>query len=194
MPSRFLAVAVAGLSLALPSVVPAAAEICHDYKGGQYAETRTCVTSVLPPQAGNAYGPDRMSAESDDSGAWCEGAPGPGVGEIVTLHQRPAQVVGSVIIVNGYAKTPQTFSANGRVKRVRIQTSGGYERTSTLTDTRDAAEIKFPASKLSWIRLTILETYPGDRHDDTCISKLYLNHEEFGAVEEPRDQSTEPRR
>jgi hypothetical protein len=97
MPSRFSAVAGACLFLTLPSLAPAAAEICHEHKGGQYAETRTCVTSVLPPQGGKTYGPDRMSAENDDDGAWCEGAPGLGVRQVITLHQQPAQVIGSLI-------------------------------------------------------------------------------------------------
>jgi hypothetical protein len=49
-------------------------------------------------------------------------------------------------------------------------------------------EIKIPASQVSWVRLTILDVYPGGRHGDTCISKLYFNHEEFNALEEPEQK------
>jgi hypothetical protein len=41
-------------------------------------------------------------------------------------------------------------------------------------------EIKFPPGKPAWLKLTILEVYPGARHEDTCLSMLYFNHEEFG--------------
>ncbi len=183
--ARSLTFAVASSVAILGPAGSATAEICHAYDGGQYAKTRTCVTSVLSPQGRNTYGPGRMSAESDDRGAWCEGATGPGIGQVITLHQSPTQKIGSLIVVNGYAKTPQTFRANGRVKRVQIQTSGGHTTTATLKDTSNTEVIKIPAAEVSWVRLTILEVYPGNRHSDTCISKLYFDHEEFGALEEP---------
>jgi len=160
-----------------------AAETCHSH-GAQYATTRTCVSSVLASQGGNSYGPDQVTGLGD--GAWCEGVAGPGIGQTIIVHQKPAQVIGAMMIVNGYAKTPQTFRANGRVKRAKIETSGGVVRTVTLKDTADMEEIKVPPSRVTWIRLTILEVYPGERHADTCISKFYFNHEEFGAIEEER--------
>lgn len=161
-----------------------ATEVCHRNTGGQYAETRTCVTSVLPRQGNNSYGPNQI--EGDGDGAWCEGVAGPGIGESVTVHQKPAQKIGSMIFVNGYAKTHQLFRANGRVKRARIENSSGYVGVVTLKDTTDMQTIKMPAAKISWARLTILEAYSGERHSDTCISKLYFDHEEFGALEEPK--------
>ncbi len=159
----------------------AAATICHA-QGGQYADTRTCVTSVLPSQGQNSYGPDQITGLGE--GAWCEGVAGSGVGEAVTLYQDPPFVIGSLSFVNGYAKNAQTFRANGRVKRARIDTSGGYSREVTLKDTAEFESIKLPPSRITWIKLTILDVYPGSRHADTCISKLYFNHEEFGAIED----------
>jgi hypothetical protein len=160
-----------------------AAEICHSH-GAQYADTRTCVSSVLAAQGRSSYGPDQVTGLGE--GAWCEGVSGPGIGQTITVHQKPEQVIGAMMIVNGYARTPQTFRANGRVKRAKIETSGGVVRTVTLKDTSEMEEIKVPPSRVAWIRLTILEVYPGDRHADTCISKFYFNHEEFGAIEEER--------
>ena len=160
-----------------------AADICHKH-GVQYADTRTCVSSVLAAQGRNSYGPEHVTGAAD--GAWCEGASGPGIGQSITVHQTPEQVIGGMMIVNGYAKSPQTFRANGRVKRARIETSGGVIRTVTLKDTADMEEIRLPPSRVSWVRLTILDVYPGERHADTCISSFYFNHEEFGAPEEER--------
>ena len=186
MLGRYVVIA-AGLAaclsaLAVSAQVAAAATICHA-QGGQYADTRTCVTSVLPSQGRNAYGPEQVTGSEE--GAWCEGVAGPGVGEAITLYQDPPMVIGSLSFVNGYAKNEQTFRANGRVKRARIDTSGGYSKEITLKDTAQFESIKLPPSRLTWVKLTILDVYPGSRHSDTCISKLYFNHEEFGAIEEP---------
>lgn len=164
---------------------PAAAELCHS-SGAQYADTRTCVTSALPRQGANTYGPEHLGDAGE--GAWCEGVSGPGIGQSITVHQNPAQVIGSMVVTNGYAKTPQAFRANGRVKRARIETSGGYNKVVTLKDSPEMADIKLSPSKVSWVRLTILDIYPGEKHADTCISKFYFNHEEFGAPEEEPQQ------
>ena len=174
---------VTSLAVVFAARAVSAAEVCHS-QGMQYADTRTCVSSVLAGQGGNKYGPDQITGFGE--GAWCEGVPGPGIGQTITVHQKPQQVIGTVMITNGYAKTPQTFRANGRVKTARIETSGGVVRTVTLKDTAEMEEIKVPPSKVSWIKLTILDVYPGERHSDTCVSKFYFNHEEFGAIEEER--------
>lgn len=185
MRSNFILAFVFGsMGFVLQPAASAAAETCHNF-GGQYADTRFCVTSVLPPQGRNSYGPDQISGLGD--GAWCEGVPGPGIGQSVTVHQNPAQVIGSMSFVNGYARTEQTFRNNGRVKRARIETSGGYVRTMTFRDGKEWLHIKITPSNVTWVRLTILETYPGARDTDTCISKFYMNHEEFGALEEPSE-------
>jgi nucleoid-associated protein YgaU len=173
--------ALAGACLLASGAALRAAEICHS-QSAQYADTRTCVTSALPKQGGNTYGPEHLGGASE--GAWCEGVAGPGIGQSITVHQNPAQVIGSMVVTNGYAKTPEAFRANARVKRARIETSGGVSKVVTLKDTREMEDIKLSPSKVSWVRLTILEIYPGEKHADTCISKFYFNHEEFGAPED----------
>jgi hypothetical protein len=162
----------------LASLPALAAETCHE-SGGQYAETRLCVSSVLAPQGGKTYGPDRVTT-SGEPGAWCEGAPGAGIGESITLHQKPQQPVSAIFIVNGYSDTPDVFLANGRVKKARLETSGGYKRTINLKDTPKEQMFKFPHEKLAWLRMTILEAYPGKRHQDTCVSMFYFNYEQSG--------------
>ena len=161
-----------------PANVAAADEVCSELSG-QYANTRTCVSSALPSQGGNSYGPERVSG-SDESGAWCEGVPGPGIGQTITVYQKPPEKVGTMMVVNGYAKSADTFQANGRVKRAKIETSAGFSKIVTLKDTKEMQEIKFPPGKPAWLKLTILEVYPGARHEDTCMSMFYFNHEEFG--------------
>ena len=160
-----------------------AAELCHT-RGGQYAKNRTCVSSVLPPQGRNTYGPDKLGG--GESGAWCEGVAGPGIGQSITLYQEPGNVIGSLSFTNGYTRTPELFRANGRVQQARLETSGGYSKTITLRDTSEPQTIKMSPSKVSWVRLTVLSVYPGARGSDTCVSEFYLNQEDFIDDEETK--------
>jgi hypothetical protein len=147
----------------------------------QYTDSsRTCVSSVLAPQAGNSYGPDKLGGGYDKpEGAWCEGVDGTGAGEAITLHQKPNNKIGSMTFVNGYAKTPELFKANGRVREARIETSTGYTKTITLKDTPQQQTVRIPAAKVSWLRLTILSVYPGSRASDTCVTAFWFNQDEF---------------
>jgi hypothetical protein len=154
-----------------------AAETCHTTPDGQFGKARYCVSSVLAPQGSNVYGPDRLDPRI--GGTWCEGAPGPGVGQTITLYHEPPQKIGTLMITNGYTKSDATFRANGRVQRARIETDNGFTRTITLKDTREPQKISLKKAPLAWVKMTILSVYPGDRHADTCISEFLLNLEEF---------------
>jgi hypothetical protein len=176
MACRLLAIIMtAGLAgVTTPSL---AQDICHNY-GTQFGDFRICASSVLAPQGSNHYGPEHLNGTTD-GGAWCEGTSGPGAGQSVTFHQNPANVVGKVMVTNGYARTEQTFRDNGRVKRARIETSGGAKKEIVLKDQRAPQTISFSPSRVGWIRLTILDVYPGSRHQDTCISLFSPDIEGF---------------
>ena len=175
MHARLLAIAAAAASLA--AAPASAAETCHSRPGGQFGDARVCVSSVLPPQAGNSYGPDNLL--KDDSGAWCEGARGPGLGESVTIHQKPRMHFRTLGITNGYAKSDETFRRNGRIKRALIETERGFRKTVTLKDTREYQKVVIPTTRTAWIRLTIVEVYPGTSASDTCLSGFAPNLEEL---------------
>lgn len=177
--------AIAGILAALGITSARAAETCHK-NAGQYAESRTCVSSVLSPQGRNTYGPDKLGGGGN--GAWCEGVAGSGVGQSITIYQKPANVIGSMSFVNGYSKTPALYRANGRVQQARLETSGGDSRTLTLRDTSEPQNIEISPSKISWARLTVLSVYPGARSNDTCVTTFYLNQEDFIEDEEPQVQ------
>jgi hypothetical protein len=153
------------------------AETCHAFEG-QFAKVRICVSSVLAPQAGNTYGPDHLMGTGD--GAWCEGVAGPGIGQNVTIHQDPPQVMRTINVMTGYTKSEETFRNNGRVKTALIETDRGAKKTVTLKDTRESQEVVIPKSKVAWVKLTILDVYPGARGSDTCMSMFLTNLEEFG--------------
>jgi hypothetical protein len=159
------------------AVVPASAEeTCHAFES-QFAKERMCVSSVLAPQGGSTYGPDRLLGTTD--GAWCEGVAGPGVGQSVTLHHDPPQLVRTINVTAGYAKSDDAFRNNGRVKKALIETDRGLKQTVTLKDVRASQSIVIPKGRIASVRLTILEVFPGARGSDTCMSEFLTNLEEF---------------
>jgi hypothetical protein len=131
-----LPLVVAVMAVALAAAPACAEDICHAFET-QFAKERICVSSVLAPQAGNTYGPDRLLGTSD--GAWCEGVAGAGIGQSVTLHQAPSQLVRTLHLTAGYAKSDDAYRNNGRVKTALIETDRGYRKTVTLKARRSSS-------------------------------------------------------
>jgi hypothetical protein len=172
-----LPLVVAAVAAALAAVPACAEDICHSFES-QFAKERICVSSVLAPQAGNTYGPDRLLGTSD--GAWCEGVAGAGIGQSVTLHHAPPQLVRTLHVTAGYAKSDDAYRSNGRVKTALIETDRGYKKTVTLKDVRESQKVIIPKARIAWVRFTILEGFPGARGSDTCMSEFLTDLEEFG--------------
>lgn len=164
--------------LVLGCGAPAAAQTCHTVEH-QFGKTRICPSSVLPPQGSRSYGPDHLIA--GEEGAWCEGVSGPGLGESVTIHMNPRPRFRTIAIINGYARTADTFRRNGRVKRARIETEEGHKTTITLRDSREPQRFRIPESRALWVKFTIAEVYPGTSGTDTCITWLSIDHEEMNS-------------
>jgi hypothetical protein len=156
----------------------AAAETCYVDPGGQFGKITMCASSVLAPQGANSYGPEHLIGRAENENtAWCEGVPGPGIGESITQKLDGAYTARSVSITNGYAKSDEAFRGNGRIKSAVIETSRGYKASVTLKDTREPQRLSFPKSKVSWLKLTIAEVYPGT-HADTCVSQFSVTLDE----------------
>ncbi len=152
-------------------------ESCYGWATELVTAAQHCVSSVLPPQRAINYGPDILFKQQ---GAWCEGVPGHGIGEWVEVRLQPRLFFQSIYVVNGYAKSTETFRNNGRVKRFQIQTSDGLTTTATLEDRPGEQTIRLPRkANASWVRLTIAEVYPGERYLDTCLSGLVVDIEEY---------------
>ncbi len=164
------------IAVACPAAITAAAAdaVCHEQET-QFANIKRCVSSVSPARDGKTYGPEKLTGTGE--GAWCAGAR---IGDTVTLHQKPKHKLGAFFLVNGYADTPDVFLANGRVKKVRMETSGGAKRTLTIKDTPKEQMFRFKPEALAWLRLTILDVYPGKAHSSPCVSMIYFNHESAG--------------
>ncbi len=140
-------------------------------------------SSTLAPQAGNRYDPG-LAVDASNETAWCEGAPGDGVGEWIEVrYQRPGGSATPLCVVRlapGYAKSRAAYEANGRVARLRVATCSRpeahvdvdvpqTERWPPLVDLAIPAGVVGEGTDC--LRFTILGALRGN-HPDTCISRI----------------------
>lgn len=157
------------------------ASVCHTKENGAEGPKSAtyCVLSQLPAQKDHAYGPENLG-QAD--GAWCEGEPGQGIGVGVELSFQshnsdgPPPAYDRLLISNGYDKSTKTFWENSRVKQTEIRSDdalGGQTWVRTLRDETGVQEVLL-GGKVNplGILITILDVYPGQKYDDTCLSFL----------------------
>ncbi|MEZ4757196.1 MAG: hypothetical protein R2817_10250 [Flavobacteriales bacterium] len=135
----------------------------------------------------SAIGDHRYDASNahdlDYCEAWAEGASGPGIGEALTYrfaHDSPR--IHTVHISNGLITSYRGWRNNNRVKRLRIDENGVPVAILALEDTMADQTFKLPrllgqrADGLPMLlTFTLLEVYPGDRHDDTVITEIWFD-------------------
>ena len=73
-------------------------------------------------------------------------------------------------IVNGYAKSAATFSANARLTTIRVM-SAGRTRTVQLEDTSRPRNITIPAGATRSVRITIVDVYRGRALRNAMLSE-----------------------
>lgn len=136
-----------------------------------------CVSSVLPSQFGNSYGPSNLF-RGPESVAWVEGRSGQGVGEWITVEFDDMRSVTSILMRNGYQKNFDIFQKNSRVRQLRVQFSGGQSIMLSPQDQFNAQLFKLDQPvKAHWVKFTIDAVYAGNKYTDTAISKLIVNSE-----------------
>ena len=119
-----------------------------------------------------------MDCSIKGSGAWAEGVEGNGVNEWLKFDFAFPINITSIRIWNGFNKSQALYKANGRVKKVLITTSNGEEKTVILSDKFEEQSIPVSFSQsFTWLKLTILEVYPGLKYKDTCISSVTFEQE-----------------
>jgi hypothetical protein len=171
---------VAALSIkSEPSAAPPVQGICWTGRNGQFFRAiHYCVSSVLAPQGGNTYGPEHLARwEGNSTKAWCEGVPGHGIGDTVTIRIEGAVAFRRLLVANGYGKSSRTYANNGRVKTVEITADTGIRAMQNFPDRSDILPIDLPKLAQHWIQLKIVDVYPGQRFTDTCLSFLMPDHE-----------------
>lgn len=144
-----------------------------------------------------------LLVDGDPKTAWCEGAPGPGIGEKARILLGKPLRIEAIGVFGGYFKSEALLAGNGRLKEARLTTSDGHSQILRFHDptrplSRDpslgsqAPEIPPSAwfdwtlragpplvgvptaGLIEWVELEILEVYPGEKHEDTCVSEVAL--------------------
>ena len=112
------------------------------------------------------------------SGTWAEGAEGDGLNEWLKFDFVFPINITSIRIWNGLKISQALYKANGRVKKLLITTSTGEEKMVNLRDKFEEQSIPVSFSNaVNWVKITILEVYPGLKYKDTCISGVTFGQE-----------------
>ncbi len=119
--------------------------------------------------------------------AWCEGKPGPGYGETVTITFKKKLELGGFYFAPMFAKSFKTARQNNRVKKFSILAGGSsaqvtvdrFEHNECGPAPNNCNELVkwqavfFPGGlKVKSLTLRIDEVEKGTKYDDSCISRL----------------------
>jgi len=153
-------------------------------RGGRWSMLHSNYTarasSTLAPQGETRYDAnnirDRWAARP-----WSEGAPGHGAGEWLEITPAAAKPLIDIRIRPGYQGREDDemhlFKANARPKRVRMELNGEHKFDVELLD--EADEVVIPVrgydKPVRKIRMTFTEVYPGERHEDLCVTSVRLH-------------------
>jgi hypothetical protein len=110
--------------------------------------------------------------------------PGNGVGQFLQLDFAAPTQISDLSLVPGYAKIDpcdgiNRFTQNRRVRSVRLTFSDGSSVEGSFTDTPTLQPVHFAPVRASWVKITILTTYPQPAgaagRDFTPISEVVVN-------------------
>jgi hypothetical protein len=130
-------------------------------------------------------GSDRYAAarvlDGDKTTAWCEGAPGAGVGEALVFEFARPMDVYYVEVWGGYFGEADRLHGNGRLKRYRVSGDAGRVLVTSADAPRGGDPpisgnlVHLGGQTTSRVEITIDEVWPGDRFEDTCVSQVVLH-------------------
>ena len=116
---------------------------------------------------------------------------GQGIGTKVTFtfdmtgerHRKPRGRpfgINGFSFINGFARSPALWAANGRVKTFKVTFNGVPKGTLAVADTDFPQFLKLPnlellPGKKSRLVLEIADTYVGGKYWDTCIADLQFD-------------------
>jgi hypothetical protein len=136
-----------------------------------------CASSVLAPQYGFTYGPEKIADGRLDT-AWVpgQGAHGDGIGEWILVQFDSPRSISTIELLNGYRKNADIFSKNNRVREVEIVSSSGDRLIYTMHDGSNPESISMgELSNVEWVQLIIRSVYRGAKYRDTAISELRVH-------------------
>lgn len=134
-------------------------------------------SSALPPHKGNRY--DATCAEDADARTcWASR----GAEQWLEFRFTPDATapVGfrGIRLMNGYGKSPELWAANARVRTLRMDLNGQPVSLLQLLDRQGVQALSFPDLQVKGgdvLRLTVLDTYKGQKYQDTCLTEIVLD-------------------
>ncbi|MDR0876248.1 MAG: discoidin domain-containing protein [Clostridiales Family XIII bacterium] len=114
------------------------------------------------------------AADGDWATAWCEGAPGIGIGEWLEMGASAPQRVSGIRILNGYFKSKELYDINNTISWIRIVTDRGTEGSWPLANAYNGfQEIVFEQPvDTQRIRFVIEDAEPQGDGEDTLVSEI----------------------
>ncbi|MBN2381044.1 hypothetical protein JXM67_14700 [candidate division WOR-3 bacterium] len=151
---------------------------------------------------GEQYGAWNMF-DGDLATAWVEGAEGLGIGEWIEVEFTRGLPFLGVGLINGYMKSEVSYYDNASVSRMKMELwdSRGERINQDFYQDIELRDIEYSDfgekgfsyfmnyleihgethNRVSKVRLTILDAYPGAKWKDLCISELYVFYDATGA-------------
>jgi len=137
----------------------------------------------------NSYEPGNIH-DTKKSTVWAEGEPGQGIGTRITFtfdcsaesyrDMPQPDGIDRFSLINGFARTRELWTANSRVKTLRLSFNGRAVGSYEIADTDAPQRITLP--KLTFqprrknrLVVQIADVYPGTTYDDTCIADIVFD-------------------
>lgn len=158
-----------------PVITPTASDLScafRDVETQVFKSASWCTSSMLKTDENN-FGPENFLNDS----VWCEGVDGYGIGETIEISyekypsdsRNPA--FSAIFLANGDDSSAANYISYSRVKTILVETDLGDRWTLDVKDERGYQSISFGQEIApKWFRITILDVYPGQYYEDTCIS------------------------
>ena len=152
-------------------------EACSWYCGGE-VKSVTASSCLKPIKSFNYKG--KNAHDFNHESVWA--TKGKGIGESLTYtFEGKCPRITTVKILNGHVKSEAAWSANSRVKKLRMYYNGKPYAILALQDSRTLQCFEVGTlgyhdpTKPDWtLKFEILEVYPGSKYDDTVIAELYF--------------------
>ncbi len=128
-------------------------------------------SSSLPATSTNNFRAQNLS-DDDLMTVWSEGASGAGLGEWVRFDFARSVQLARLEIANGNQKSKTLFTADPRVRTLRIEYSNGAVQIVELRDTDEFQYVNTLQKSTDWIRLTVVSVYSSYTTPDTSLSEV----------------------
>ena len=151
---------------------------CSWYCGG---EVKNVTASSCQPPSGSFHYEGGNAHDFSHESVWA--TKGKGIGESLTYtFEGKCPRITAVKILNGHVKSEKAWSANSRVKKLRMYYNDKPYAILNLQDSRtlqcfDVDTLGYFYEPMpDWtLKFEILEVYPGSSCDDTVIAELYFD-------------------